>query len=79
MWKLKNALCPKLSDPPMAKRDQNGTLITSPHLLKNLFLETYKDRLRNREIKSELEDLFCLKTDLWDLRLEELEATKSKL
>ena len=79
MWKLKNALCPKQSDPPMAKRDKNGTLITSPQLLKNLFLETYKDRLRPREIKSELEDLFCLKSELWDLRLKELEAVKSKL
>ena len=35
MWKLKYGLCPKQTDPHMAKRDKNGTLITSSHLLKN--------------------------------------------
>ena len=52
MWKLKNLLCPNQTDPPMAKKDKNGTLITSPNLLKKLYLYTYKDRLKSREIKA---------------------------
>ena len=38
LWKLKQKLCPKPSDPPMAKKDSEGNLITSPDLLKNLYL-----------------------------------------
>ena len=77
-WKLKNLLCPNQTDPPMAKKDAKGTLITSPTLLKKLYLETYKGRLQNRKMKSELLDLYCLKSELWDLRLEELEKTHTK-
>ena len=79
MWNLKNLVCPKSGDPPMAKRDKNGTLITSPGLLKSVYLETYKERLKAREIKPELVDIFCLKSELWDLKLKELEARKTKL
>ena len=77
LWKLKNLLCPTQTDPPMAKRDSHGNLITAPNLLKKLYLETYKDRLKNREIKSELADIYCLKTELWKCRLEELEGRKT--
>ena len=41
----------------MAKRDKNGTLITSPGLLKSVYLETYKERLKAREIKPELSEI----------------------
>ena len=79
MWKLKNLLCPNQTDPPMAKKDKNGTLITSPNLLKKLYLDTYKDRLKSREMKAELMDLYFLKSELWDLKLEEMVATKTGL
>ena len=39
MWKLKNLMCLKSGDPPMAKRDIDGTLITSP-VLKSVYLGT---------------------------------------
>ena len=51
MWKLKNKLCPTQVDPPMAKRDKLGSLITAPNLIKKLYLDTYTDRLRNREMR----------------------------
>ena len=79
LWKLKRELCQTQVDPPTAKLDKNGTLITSPTLLKKLYLDTYKDRLRNREIKPGLTDLFCLKNELWESRLKELRASPSKL
>ena len=79
LWKLKRELCQPQVDPPTAKLDTNGTLITSPNLLKNLYMDTYKSRLRNREIKPELRDLFCLKNELWESRLMELRTSPSKL
>ena len=77
LWKLKQKLCPKPSDPPMAKKDREGNLITSPDLLKNLYLQTYQNRLRNRDMKEELMDVFFLKEELWISRMEELRKLKS--
>ena len=79
MWKLKHVLCPNQTDPPMAKRDKHGTLLTAPNLVKKLYLETYRERLKNIKMKTELEDLFCLKSELWDWRLDELEGRKTKM
>ena len=52
-WKIKKKLCPRAQEPPMAKRNENGILISSPNLLKNLYLQTYQHRLRQREMKEE--------------------------
>ena len=78
MWKLKNLFSPGQDEPPMAKRDKDGTLITSPFLLKTLYLETYKERLKKRDMKPELLDLFYLKSELWEIKLKELEAIKTE-
>ena len=50
MWKVKKKLCPRPKDPPTAKRDDFGNLITAPSALKNLYLPTYKNRLQYRKI-----------------------------
>ena len=76
-WKLKKFLCPPKRDPPMAKRDCSGNLVTEPQALKRLYLETYTERLRHREIKPGLEDIKILKTELWNSRLTSLEMTPS--
>ena len=65
-WKIRKQCCPKSIDPPMAKRDCSGHLVTEPQALKRLYLETYTERLRHREIKPGLEDIKILKTDLWN-------------
>ena len=52
MWRLKNKLLPREYDPPMAKKDKFGNLITAPEALKSLYLETYQERLKHREIES---------------------------
>ena len=75
MWRLKNKILPQKAEPPMAKRDQNDMLITSPQLIKELYLSTYRERLHNREIKSRLEDLYHMKTQLWEVLLEDSENT----
>ena len=79
LWKLKRKLCKSPIEAPTAKLNSSGNLITSPNLIKKLYLDTYTERLKNREMKSSLQDLFLLKTELWELRLEELRASKSKL
>ena len=77
LWKLKSKVCPKSCDPPMGKKNEDGMLITAPNLLKDLYLQTYKERLKHREIKEELKDVFFLKQELWSTRMEELKGRKT--
>ena len=58
MWsKLRNKF-PKMSQPiPIAKNDKKGNLVTNHQDLKNLYLKTYKQRMRNRPIKEALREL----------------------
>ena len=72
LWKLKNKLCPKSSDPPMAKKDEFGNLVTTPSLLKQLYLDHYKYRLRHRKMEDKYEDIHILKNELWSCRLRNL-------
>ena len=52
MWKIKQKVCPKTDgNYPIAKMDTNGDLITNKSELKCLYVKTYKERLRHREIK----------------------------
>ena len=71
-WKLKQKIWPSSCDPPMAKHDNEGNIITAPQTLKNLYLETYIERLKHREMKPELMDVFFLKSELWLSRLQNL-------
>ena len=61
----------------MAKTDFDGNLFTSPGGLKNIYIETYKPKLKNREMKPELLDLYWLKTELWLSRLEYLKEKRT--
>ena len=78
LWKLKSKLCQKSLDPPMGKVDTCGQLITSPNLLKDLYLRTYQSRLSHRVMKSEYEDIFNMKTELWDILLDDCKSRKSE-
>ena len=77
-WKIKKKLVPMSMDPPMAKKDKKGNLVTAPAALKNLYLETYQERLRQRKMKEELEDVLCLKTELWQSRLSMMKNVRTK-
>ena len=72
MWKVKKKLCPRPKEPPTAKKDQFGNLITATAALKDLYLQTYRNRLEHRPIKEKYQDLRILKNELWELRLESL-------
>ena len=77
MWKIKKLVSPRGIEPPMAKLDEEGNLITSPHSLKELYLSTYEDRLKNRQIAEGLEDIKELKEELWSKGLELVEKQKT--
>ena len=76
LWKLKKKLSPKCRDPPTAMMDGDGNLITSPHLIENLALNTFSKRLQNRPIKQDLIHLKEIKEKLCKMRLKL--ATKNK-
>ena len=78
LWKLKSKLCRKSMDAPMAKVDSNGQFITSPNLLKDLYLRTYCERLRHRVILSKYEDVYEMKTELWQTLLDSCKSRKSE-
>ena len=61
----------------MAKLDKGGNRITAPPLLRNLYLETYVERLRHREMKPDFMDVYEIKSTLWKYRMEMLKENKS--
>ena len=42
-WKLKQKLWPMAEDPPMAKKDISGNIITGPEAIKKLYIDNYID------------------------------------
>ena len=76
-WKLKRKLISKETEPPMAKRDLAGNLIVSTPALKRLYLETYKNRLKHREMNQNLTDIYDLKMQLWKSRYKNIRGKKT--
>ena len=75
-WLL--GLCCSQSTPPIAKKDKYGNVITNQGALKDLYLETYTERLKHRQIKEESEDIFKLKSLLWKKRLSILKTVETR-
>ena len=70
LWKVKNRMFPsKKKKQNMAKKNSKGKLITNPGELKELYLDTYVSRLRNRRIMPGFENLKFLKEYLCKQRL----------
>ena len=61
----------------MAKRDENGMMVTAPVLLKALYARTYEHRLRDREIRPNFHDILNLKNELWSLRIKALQLKRT--
>lgn len=78
MWKIKNKVIKKSNEKPTAKKDKKGNLVTSHKLLKNLYKDTYTERLKHREISADISDLKELKEKLFDLRLKETTQRKTE-
>ena len=77
-WKLKKSILPKEIDPPTAKKDAQGNLITSSRALKKLYLDTYINRLSPNPEEIEMEELNSLKEQLWIYRQKQLKQKKSR-
>ena len=78
MWKLKQQIFPKNKDCPTAKKNSDGVLVTRPEDLKELYVQTYQQRLKHRTIKPGLEYLEFLKKLLFQLRLYLSKQSKSE-
>ena len=77
MWKVKGKLFPRERDPPMAKYDEQGKLVTNPKALKSLYINHYRQRLEHRPIKARYLENFEKKEYLWKLRFEQLKDNKT--
>ena len=78
MWKVLKKNYPKISaSVPVGKKDRKGNIITNHEGLKQLYLQTYINRLRNRPIKLDFEEIKKMKTELFELRLEISKQQKS--
>ena len=78
VWKLKQKLFPRLKDPPTAKMDEFGNVISARSALKKLYLNTYSTRLEHRPMKEQYMQIKQLKEELWNLRNENLKKYTSK-
>ena len=79
LWSLLKKKFPKSSHAiPVAKKDGKGNLVTHHKELKKLYLKTYTQRMRNRPMKADLEELKDLKEELFDIRLKLASKKKSE-
>ena len=68
-WGLKKKLAPRNTiDPPAAKKNDSGQLVTEKQSLENLYLETYRKRLASNPVPEDLSDLVKLKEYLFEIR-----------
>ena len=77
MWKLKRKVCPKHTDKPSAKINKKGEFVTDKEKLKELYVETYKERLRHRDVHAGYETMYSLKMYLFGIRYEVSREVKS--
>ena len=79
MWKLLNKYYPKIETAvPVGKKDGKGNIITNHVGLKRLYLQTYVNRLRNRPINPDFEEIKKIKMELFNLRFELSKSQKSQ-
>ena len=69
-WGMKKKLAPKNTiEPPAAKKDEKGNLVSSRKGLESLYLKTYKSRLEPNPIAKDQEELKSFKEYLLDIRM----------
>ena len=74
MWKMKKKLFKRAYEPPTAKRDAVGNIITSTNGLKEMYLQEFKNRLRHRKIDEQYIYLQEKKELLWKMRFNECKS-----
>ena len=64
LWELKKKMCPRSRDPPTAMKDKDGIIVTNVEKIKEMAVNAYEERLKNRPIKEGLEEMKELKEKL---------------
>ena len=78
LWEMLKRKYPKCGPKvPVGKKDKAGNLISNHAGLKELYLQTYMHRLRNRPIKDDFQEIKTLKDNLFELRLRLANSNKS--
>ena len=78
LWSLKKKLCPRAKDPPTAMLDDQGNLVTSAESIQELSLKKLAtERLRDREMKTELKHMRKTKETLCELNLAKAKLNKT--
>ena len=79
MWKLMKKLWPKVETKlPSAKKNHKGQVISEPNSLKLLLAKEYKERLRQRPVRSDFDDLEKRKNEIFKFKLKWASLNKSK-
>ena len=79
IWNVKRKYFPKITPSlPMGKKNIKNRLITNPNELKELYLKTFKHRLRHRPAQPGFEGLLDTQEELFKMRLEEAKKNKSE-
>ena len=66
LWKLKKQVCPQNRETPVAMLGEEENLVTNENQIKQLAINAYKERLRNRPIREGLENIKESKEKLAD-------------
>ena len=77
MWKLKKSICHETADPPTAKYNIQGELVTYEDNLLELYKDTYKTRLHNRIMMPDYKFIRYLNTVLFHIRVGLSKSIKS--
>jgi len=67
IWEIKKKLIQSVNQPPIAKKDEKGTLVTDRNNLEKLYIQTYQSRLKPNPTTEELDELKVLKKELFNL------------
>ena len=79
MWNMKKKIFPKIKPQvPTGKKNQAGKIVTNQIELKELYLEEYIGRLRNRPMHPDMKEIQIMEEDLFYLRNELARETKSE-
>ena len=70
VWKLRQKIFPKPVEQLTGKKDRNGKLVTNVEELKDIYIDSYMERLTHRKITPELLRLKTLREELFLQRLQ---------
>ena len=78
VWKTMDRLWPKVgATKPAAKKNHKGRIVSAPTELKKLLSKEYKERLRTRPVRPDLEHLKIRRKRIFNMKLKLAKANHS--